>query len=48
MPGPAVIARSACDEAIHPSTRCAMDCFAIGRRFAPTRWIAMTAWLFDS
>src|ERR1700731_654624 len=30
---------------IHFSTRCAMDCFAepvIGRRFAPTRWLAMT------
>src|SRR6202035_2935264 len=62
MPGPAAIARSTlvrrsppsgeggCDEAIHPSTRCAMDCFAepvIGRRFAPTRWLAMTARLFD-
>src|SRR5215212_8606184 len=39
-----VIARSACDEAIHTSTSRAMDCFAepvIGRRFAPTRWLAM-------
>jgi hypothetical protein len=28
------------------SFRCAMDCFAepvIGRRFAPTRWLAMTS-----
>src|ERR1700685_2926401 len=35
-----------CDEAIHLSACCAMDCFAepvIGRRFAPTRWLAMTA-----
>jgi hypothetical protein len=33
------------DEAIHLSTCGAMDCFAepvIGRRFAPTRWLAMT------
>jgi hypothetical protein len=33
-------------EAIHPSaTEVTMDCFAefiIGRRFAPTRWLAMT------
>jgi hypothetical protein len=51
MAGPGVIARSTCDEAIHLSTRGAMDCFAepvIGRRFAPTRWLAMTAWLFDN
>src|ERR1700687_2409021 len=29
----------------------AMDCFAehvIGRRFAPTCWLAMTAWLFEN
>jgi len=28
-----------------------MDCFAepvIGPRFARTRWLAMTVWLFDS
>jgi hypothetical protein len=36
-----------CDEAIHLANRhrCEMDCFAepvIGRRFAPTRWLAMT------
>jgi hypothetical protein len=40
-----VIARSASDEAIHLSSGLAMDCFAepvIGRRFAPTRWLAMT------
>jgi hypothetical protein len=34
------------DEAIHSSgSRRPMDCFAepvIGRRFAPTRWLAMT------
>jgi hypothetical protein len=33
------------DEAIH-FLCCAMDCFGepgIGRRFAPTRWLAMTA-----
>src|ERR1700675_1185935 len=39
-----VIARSASDEAIHTSFA-AVDCFAefiIGRRFAPTRWLAMT------
>jgi len=32
-------------EAVHVSTCRAMDCFAepvIGRRFAPTRWLAMT------
>jgi hypothetical protein len=36
------------DEAIH-SLLGAMDCFAepvIGRRFAPTRWLAMTALAF--
>ena len=36
---------SASDEAIHSSICLAMDCFAelvIGRRFAPTRWLAMT------
>ena len=36
---------SASDEAIHFSVCGAMDCFAepvIGRRFAPTRWLAMT------
>jgi hypothetical protein len=40
-----VIARSTCDEAIHSFFVAAMDCFAepvIGRRFAPTRWLAMT------
>jgi hypothetical protein len=40
-----VIARSASDEAIHVSACGAMDCFAepvIGRRFARTRWLAMT------
>jgi hypothetical protein len=33
------------DEAIHRSASRDMDCFAepvIGRRFAPTRWLAMT------
>src|ERR1700709_1188133 len=33
-------------EAIHSFFRCGMDCFAepvIGRRFAPTCWLAMTA-----
>jgi hypothetical protein len=42
----AVIARSASDEAIHASVVALfMDCFAepvIGRRFAPTRRLAMT------
>jgi hypothetical protein len=36
---------SASDEAIHSVVLSAMDCFAepvIGRRFAPTRWLAMT------
>jgi hypothetical protein len=36
---------SASDEAIHSATGTAMDCFVelvIGRRFAPTRWLAMT------
>jgi hypothetical protein len=45
----AVIARSASDEAIHFSVCGAMDCFAepvIGRRFAPTRWLAMTETAF--
>jgi hypothetical protein len=40
-----VIARSEADEAIQSSSRGEMDCFAepvIGRRFAPTRWLAMT------
>jgi hypothetical protein len=40
-----VIARSPCDEAIHLAAKERMDCFAefiIGRRFAPTRWLAMT------
>jgi hypothetical protein len=40
-----VIARSVSDEAIQLSLCCQMDCFAepvIGRRFAPTRWLAMT------
>jgi hypothetical protein len=39
-----VIARSDSDEAIHLPCG-SMDCFAepvIGRRFAPTRWLAMT------
>jgi hypothetical protein len=43
-PPPTVIARSACDEAIQ-SFHKKLDCFAefiIGRRFAPTRWLAMT------
>jgi hypothetical protein len=33
------------DEVIHLTAQRKMDCFAepvIGRRFAPTRWIAMT------
>ncbi|MEA2895529.1 MAG: hypothetical protein QOJ84_1144 [Bradyrhizobium sp.] len=41
-----VIARSTCDEAIQ-SWYQVLDCFAepvIGRRFAPTRWLAMTVW----
>jgi predicted metal-binding protein len=40
-----VIARSVSDEAIHFAVCGTMDCFAepvIGRRFAPTRWLAMT------
>jgi hypothetical protein len=42
-----VIARSASDEAIQLPLTFAkkLDCFAepvIGRRFAPTRWLAMT------
>jgi hypothetical protein len=40
----AVIARSGSDEAIQ-SCFVALGCFAepvIGRRFAPTRWLAMT------
>jgi hypothetical protein len=40
---------SASDEAIH-SCFVAMDCFAepvIGRRFAPTRWLAMTETTID-
>jgi hypothetical protein len=39
-----VIARSASDEAIQ-SSPVALDCFVepvIGRRLAPTRWLAMT------
>ncbi len=47
---PAVIARSASDEAIHFSVCGTMDCFAepvIGRRFAPTRWLAMTEKTID-
>ena len=46
---PAVIARSASDEAIQFSVCEAMDCFAepvIGRRLAPTRWLAMTETTF--
>ncbi len=42
---PDVIARSESDEAIHSSLRGEMDCFAepvIGRRLAPTRWLAIT------
>ena len=42
-----VIARSGSDEAIHRPC-CPMDCLAepvIGRRYAPSRWLAMT--LFD-
>jgi hypothetical protein len=41
----AVIARREATEAIHLSFGGFMDCFAepvIGRRFAPTRWLAMT------
>src|SRR6202040_1718186 len=41
----AVVARSASDEAIHSCIAAFLDCFAepvIGRRFAPTRWLAMT------
>jgi hypothetical protein len=43
-----VIARSEADEAIHWLRLAALrlDCVAepvIGRRFAPTRWLAMTA-----
>ena len=37
--------RDCSDEVIHSFFCCAMDCFAepvIGRRFAPTRWFAMT------
>jgi len=40
-----VIARSVSDEAIQLSACAGMDCIAepvIGRRFAPTRWLAMT------
>jgi hypothetical protein len=40
-----VIARSPCDEAIQLLFCKVLDCFAefiIGRRFAPTRWLAMT------
>jgi hypothetical protein len=40
-----VIARSESDEAIHVLPCGSIDCFAepvIGRRFAPTRWLAMT------
>jgi hypothetical protein len=40
---PAAIARSTCDEAIQSLVT--LDCFAepvIGRRFVPTRWLAMT------
>jgi hypothetical protein len=40
-----VVARSVSDEAIQFLSRCSVDCFAepvIGRRFAPTRWLAMT------
>src|SRR5258707_2401044 len=41
---------SAGDEAIHFSVCGTMDCFAepvIGRRFAPTRWLAMTETTID-
>jgi hypothetical protein len=41
---------SASDEAIHFSVCGTMDCFAepvIGRRFAPTRWLAMTQTTID-
>jgi hypothetical protein len=40
-----VIARSAATKQSILSFRGAMDCFAepvVGRRFAPTRWLAMT------
>jgi hypothetical protein len=40
-----VIARSAATKQSIPCLRGQMDCFAepvIGRRFAPTRWLAMT------
>jgi hypothetical protein len=45
----AVIARSAATK--QSSSLTAMDCFAepvIGRRFAPTRWLAMTTYYFIS
>jgi hypothetical protein len=45
-----VIARSVSDEAIHFAVCGTMDCFAepvIGRRFAPTRWLAMTEKMFE-
>jgi len=41
-----VIARSEATKQSILSLRCTIDCFAefiIGRRFAPTRWLAMTA-----
>src|ERR1700676_1506938 len=37
-----VIARSSCDDAIQ-AARVSLDCVAIGWRFAPTRWLAMTS-----
>jgi hypothetical protein len=38
-------------ESAYLSFAAAMDCFAepvIGRRFAPTRWLAMTVLLFEN
>jgi hypothetical protein len=53
----AVIARSEATKQSTLASYCHMDCFAepvIGRRFAPTRWLAMTTskhlarWLFET
>ena len=43
-----VIARSPCDEAIHSFFAAQWIASLIGRRFAPTRWLAMTVALFDN
>jgi hypothetical protein len=52
-----VIARSAATKQSIVTVALAVDCFAepvIGRRFAPTRWLAMTvakplaSWLFEN